>query len=85
MELIWRKMHTEEFVLIPRQMDTKKQPQVLQLLTNKNVAEKAKQISLPQRNNSPSPPPLAQQDMEQQTDVDVKEEETSEEKTDANE
>ena len=76
-------MHTEEFVLIPCQMDTKKQPQVSQLLTNKNVADKAKQISLPQRNNSPSPPSVAQQDMEQQTDVDVREEETSEEKTDA--
>ena len=35
-------MHTEEFVLIPRQMYANEQPQIAQLLNNKNVREKAK-------------------------------------------
>ena len=30
-------MHTEPFVLIPRQMYAKEQPQITQLLNNKNV------------------------------------------------
>ena len=33
-------MHTEEFVLIPRQMYANEQPQIAQLLNNKNVREK---------------------------------------------
>ena len=39
-------MHTEEFVLIPRQMFANEQPQIAQVLHNKNVREKTKQISL---------------------------------------
>ena len=61
-------MHTEEFVLIPRQMYANEQPQVAQLLNNKNVREKAKQISLLQRSKSPPAPSTTQQDTQQQTD-----------------
>ena len=32
-------MHTEEFVLIPRQMYANEQPQIAQLLNNENVRE----------------------------------------------
>ena len=60
-------MHTEEFVLIPRQMYANEQPQIAQLLNNKNVREKAKHISLLQRSKSP-PAPITQQDTQQQTD-----------------
>ena len=60
-------MHTEEFVLIPRQMYANEQPQIAQLLNKKNVREKAKQISLLQRSKSP-PAPTTQQDTQQQTD-----------------
>ena len=60
-------MHTEEFVLIPRQMYANEQPQIAQLLNNKNVREKAKQISLLQSSKSP-PAPTTQQDTQQQTD-----------------
>ena len=61
-------MHTEEFVLIPRQMYANEQPQIAQLLNNKNVREKAKQISLLQRSKSPPAPSTTQQDTQQQTD-----------------
>ena len=64
-------MHTEEFVLIPKQMYTREQPDVSQLLSNKNVHNPAKQISLLQRNKSPSAPSASQQDTEQQTDASV--------------
>ena len=61
-------MHTEEFVLIPRQMYANEQPQIAQLLNNKNVRDKAKQISLLQRSKSPPAPSTTQQDTQQQTD-----------------
>ena len=61
-------MHTEEFVLIPRQMYANEQPQIAQLLNNKNFREKAKQISLLQRSKSPTAPSTTQQDTQQQTD-----------------
>ena len=61
-------MHTEEFVLIPRQIYANEQPQIAQLLNNKNVREKAKQISLLQRSGSPPAPSTTQQDTQQQTD-----------------
>ena len=61
-------MHTEEFVLIPRHMYANEQPQIAQLLNNKNVREKAKQISLLQRSKSPRAPSTTQQDTQQQTD-----------------
>ena len=61
-------MHTEEFVLIPRQMYANEQPQIAQLLNNKNVQEKAKQISLLQRSKSPPAPSTTPQDTQQQTD-----------------
>ena len=64
-------MHTEEFVLIPKQMYTREQPQVSQLLSNKNIHNPAKQISLLQRNKSLSAPSASQQDTEQQTDASV--------------
>ena len=64
-------MHTEEFVLIPKQMHTKQQPHISQLLSNKNIHNPAKQISLLQRNKSPSAPSASQQDKEQQTDAPV--------------
>ena len=64
-------MHTEEFVLIPKQMYTREQPHVSQLLSNKNIHNPAKQISLLQRNKSPSTPSASQQDAEQQTDASV--------------
>ena len=64
-------MHAEEFVLIPKQMYTREQPHVSQLLSNKNVHNPAKQISLLQRNKSPSAPSASQQDTEQQTDASV--------------
>ena len=62
-------MHTEEFVLIPKQMYTREQPHISQLLSNKNIHNPAKQISLLQRNKSSSAPPASQQDTEQQTDA----------------
>ena len=64
-------MHTEEFVLIPEQMYTREQPHVSQLLSNKYIHNTAKQISLLQRNKSPSAPSASQQDTEQQTDASV--------------
>ena len=64
-------MHTEEFVLIPKQMYTREQPHVSQLLSNKNIHNPAKQISLLQRNKSPSAPSASKQDAEQQTDASV--------------
>ena len=64
-------MHTEEFVLIPKQMYTREQPHVSQLLSNKNIHNPAKQISFLQRNKSPSAPSASQQDTEQQTDASV--------------
>ena len=54
-------------------------------LVTQIAVDKAKQISLLQRNRSPLPPPTTQQDMEQQTDAEVKDEETSEEKIETNE
>ena len=64
-------MHTEEFVLIPKQMYTREQPHISQLLSNKNIHNPAKQISLLQRSNSPSASFASQQDTEQQTDAPV--------------
>ena len=64
-------MHAEEFVLIPKQMYTRKQPHVSQLLSNKNIHNPAKQISLLQKKKSPSAPSASQQDTEQQTDASV--------------
>ena len=64
-------MHTEEFVLIPKQMYTSEQPHISQLLSNKDVHKPAKQLSRLQRNKSPSAPPVSQQDTEQQTDASV--------------
>ena len=64
-------MNTEEFVLIPIQMYTREQPHVSQLLSNKNIHNPAKQISLLQRNKSPLAPSASQQDTEQQTDASV--------------
>ena len=78
-------MHTEEFVLIPRQMYANEQPQIAQLLNNKNVREKAKQISLLQRSKSPPAPYTTQQDTQQQTDnilENVKDELTRDDKID---
>ena len=66
-------MHTEEFVLIPKQMYTREQPHISQLLSNKDVHNPAKQISLLHRNKSPSAPPASQQDTEQQTDASIDE------------
>ena len=62
-------MHTEEFVLIHKQMYTREQPHVSQLLSNKNIHNPAKQISLLQRDKSPSAPSASQQDTDQQTDA----------------
>ena len=53
-------MHNEEFVLIPRQKYVNDQSQITQLLNNKNVREKAKQISLLQRSKSPPAPSTTQ-------------------------
>ena len=61
-------MHTEEFVLIPRKMYANDQPEIAQLLNNKNVRQKGKQISLLQRNKSQPAPSTTQQDTQQQTD-----------------
>ena len=61
-------MHTEEFVLIPRQMYANEQPQITQLLNNKNVRDKAKQISLLQRSKFSPATSTPQQDTQQQTD-----------------
>ena len=49
-------------------MYANEQPQIAQLLNNKNVREKAKQISLLQRSKSPPAPSATQQDTQQQTD-----------------
>ena len=62
-------MHAEQFVLIPKQMYTREHPHISQLLSNKNFHNPAKQISLLQRNKSPSVPSASQQDTEQKTDV----------------
>ena len=64
----WSKMHTEEIVLILRQMYANEQPQITQLLNNKSVREKAKELSLSQRHKSPPAPSTLQQDTQQQTD-----------------
>ena len=52
-------------------MYTREQPHVSQLLSNKNIHNPAKQISLLQRNKSPSAPSASQHDAEQQTDASV--------------
>ena len=64
-------MHAEEFVLIPKQMYTREQPHISQLLSNGDIHNPAKQISLLERNKSPSASPVSQQDTEQQTDASV--------------
>ena len=64
-------MHTEEFVLIPKQMYTREQPHVSQLLSSKDVSNPAKQILLLQRNKLPTAPPVSQEDTEQQTHASV--------------
>ena len=43
-------MHTEEFVLVPRQMYSEEQPQVSQVLRNQNIANKSAYLSVLQRN-----------------------------------
>ena len=60
-------LHTEEFVLIPRQRYANEQPQITQFLNNKSVREKEKQISVLQRNKSPPVLCTTQQDTQQQT------------------
>ena len=52
-------------------MCTREQPHISQLLSNKDVHNPAKQISLLQRNRSPSAPPTSQQDTEQQTNASI--------------
>ena len=64
-------MHTEEFVLIPKQIYTREQPHVSQLLSNKSINNPAKHISLLPRNNLPPAPCASQQDTEQPTDASV--------------
>ena len=64
-------MHTEEFVLIPKQIYTREQPHVSQLLSNKDTNNPVTQISLLQRNKLPTAPPVPHQDTEQQTDSSV--------------
>ena len=64
-------MHTKEFVLIPKQMYTREQTHVSQLLGNKSIKNPAKKISLKQRNKLPTAPSASQQDTEQQTDASV--------------
>ena len=64
-------MHIEEFALIPKQMYTREQPHVSQLLSNKNIHNPAKQISLHQRNKLPAISSASQHDTEQQTDASV--------------
>ena len=49
-------------------MYVNEQPQIAQLLNNKNVRETAKQISLLQRSKYPPAPSTTQQDTQQQTD-----------------
>ena len=61
-------MQTEEFVLLPCQMYANEQPQIAQLLNNKNVREKAKQISVLQRSKSRPATSTTQQDTQQQAD-----------------
>ena len=61
-------MLSEEFVLIPRQIYANEQPQIAQLLNNKNVRGKAKQISLLQRSKSPPATSTTQHDTQQQAD-----------------
>ena len=80
-------MHTEEFVLIHRKMYANEHPQITQFLNNKNVREKAKQISLLQRRESPPATSTTQKDTQQQKDItleNVKDElnETRDEKND---
>ena len=65
----YRKMPTEEFVLIRRNMCTTEQPQVSQILNNPLTKNKSKQLSLLQRTSKQEPPEaVIQQNTEQQTD-----------------
>ena len=64
-------MHTKEFVLIPKQMYTREQPHVSQLLSNKDINNPAMQMSLLQRNKLLTTPPALQQNTEPQTDASV--------------
>ena len=68
---IKNKINTEEFVLIAKQMHTREQPHVSQLLSNKDINNPANQISLLQKNKIPTAPHVSQQDTEQQTDASV--------------
>ena len=62
-------MHTEDFVLIPKQMYAREQHHVSQLLSNKVIKNPAKQISLLQLNKLTTALPTSQKDTEQQTDA----------------
>ena len=48
-------MHTEEFILIPKQMFLSHQPVKNEILENPNYEQKAAQLSLFQRNQSEKP------------------------------
>ena len=50
------KMHTEEFVLIPKAMFTEEKPQIAQVLGNKNLTDKNAYLSVIQRNQNSSKP-----------------------------
>ena len=64
-------MHTEESLLIPKQMYTRGQLHVSQLLSNKDINNPSKHISLLQRNKLPTALLVPQQDTEQQTGASV--------------
>ena len=66
--LFWSKFHTEEFVLIPRQLYANEQTQIAQVLNNKNVQGKAKQKSLLQNSKAPPAFSTTQQDAQLRTD-----------------
>ena len=62
-------MPTEEFVLVPRNMFTTEQPQVLQILKDPVARNKSKQLSLLQRTlKREQPEAVIHQNTEQQTD-----------------
>ena len=58
-------------MLLPKQMYTREQPHITQLISSKNIHNPAKQILLLQRNKLPSAPSASQQDTEQQTEAPV--------------
>ena len=48
-------MHTEEFILIPRHVYSEQQPQVSQVVENRNISNKGAYLSVLQRNQSTKP------------------------------